>query len=75
MVDEVFRYEQLGAEMERLARIVGLPDVPALPRAKGNTRTDRRPYSEVLSDEDRRRVAEYYNFEIDYLRYDFHSEP
>jgi hypothetical protein len=38
IVDHVIRFENLSAELPRLAERVGLPAVPEMPRAKGGTR-------------------------------------
>jgi hypothetical protein len=52
-VDDVFRYEELGASVERIRERLGLPEPLELPRAKSSERQDRRPYQEVLSAADR----------------------
>lgn len=56
-VDRLCRYESLEEDLEELRLAAGLPDALELPRAKGATRTDRRPYREFYSDADRDRVA------------------
>lgn len=73
-VDHVMRYENLDRELESLRERLGLPEVPALPRAKGGFRKDRRPYQQVLSEEDRERVAHVCRREIAYLGYEFNEE-
>lgn len=56
IVDEVMRFETLQTELARVLEKLGINDPVALPRAKGNWRTDRRHYSTVLGDEARRRI-------------------
>ena len=55
-VDHVGRYEQLEAELDLISQRLGLPEPIQLPpyRAKSRFRRDRRPYQEVLGQEDRR---------------------
>jgi hypothetical protein len=70
-VDEVFRYEDLGGELARLYKRLGAGTPPQLPRAKGNTRSDRRHYSELLGDEERERIARLFAREIAHFGYSF----
>lgn len=62
VVDDVLRYEDLATELERVRSQLGMPDELELPRAKGEYRADRRPYSEVMSateiEEIRRKFAD-----------------
>jgi hypothetical protein len=70
IVDEVWRYEEMWDRLEALAERLGqaLPDAP--PRAKGGHRRDRRPAREVLSPEQRRRIAEDARIEFELLGYE-----
>lgn len=47
-VDFVGRFENLTADLEKIAERLGLPEPLELPRAKGDTRTNRDHYSQVL---------------------------
>jgi len=76
-VDRVIPYEDLGAGLRQVFQELGLPGAPDLPRAKGDHRSDRRPYAELLSDADRavieracsREIAEFgYSFGADTAR-------
>jgi hypothetical protein len=67
----VGRYEDLPAELERFAARVGLPEVPALPRAKGGFRADRRHYSQILGPEERDHIARIFAAEIAAFGYAF----
>jgi hypothetical protein len=71
VVDRVCRYEQLEQELAMLAQRLRLPEVPQLPRAKANTRTDRRHYAELLSAGDSATIARVFAKEIAYLHYEF----
>jgi hypothetical protein len=68
-VDRVCRFERLGEEIKAIASIVGLPEVPVLPRAKGGERRDKRHYREVLSEADRMKVARVFAREIAHFGY------
>jgi hypothetical protein len=71
VVDRVCRYERLDEELALVAERVRLPEVPQPPRAKGETRTDRRHYRELLTEEDRDEIARVFQQEIRYLQYRF----
>lgn len=70
-VDWVIRYDQLSDLLPKLAVRLGLPETPSLPRAKGNVRTDRRPYQEWYRDADRERVARVFHREIEAFGWTF----
>lgn len=70
-VDRLCRYENLAAELEWVRQRIGLPEPLDLPQAKSGYRVDRRPYREVLSDAQRRRIAEAFADEIELLGYEF----
>lgn len=68
-VDRILRFEDLERELEQIRRRLGLPGPLELPRAKGNSRTDRRHYTEVLTAEDRQRISEMFREEIELMGY------
>lgn len=72
VVDRVCRYEDVENELERVcSEQLGLPEKLVLPRAKGGYRGDRRPYREVLGDEDREKIARIFADEIELFGYEF----
>lgn len=71
VLDHVIRYEKLPEEVARLSQRFGLESSMELPRAKGNSRMDRRPYNEVLGPEERAIIASRCATEIDLLGYEF----
>jgi hypothetical protein len=71
VLDHVLRYEKLTDELETLAGTLGLDSSLQLPRAKSDTRKDRRPYSEVLGAEERDIIARRCAREIELLGYEF----
>lgn len=70
IVDEVWRYEEMWQRLAELGRRLGqsIPDVP--PRAKGGHRRDRRPAREVLTSDQRARIAEDASVEFELLGYE-----
>jgi len=70
-VDQLCRYEELGAELQRVWQRLGLPGTPELPRAKGGHRDAKLHYSQVLSAQARERIAEAFADEIAWLGYQF----
>jgi hypothetical protein len=71
VVDRVCRYESLHDELNVIARHTGLPEVPELPRAKGQSRTDARHYRELLSPADHDKIARVFAREIAHFGYEF----
>ncbi len=70
-VDEVARFENLEDDFARIAKRLGLPDVPELPRTKAGFRKDRRPLDEVLTPAMRDRIGEVFAPEIELFGYTF----
>ena len=58
VVDRLMRQETLADDMAAVARTIGIGPLGELPRAKGNSRSDRRPARDILSPEQRRIVYE-----------------
>lgn len=71
VVDHLIRYEDLDAGLARAGEEIGLPEPLSMPgvRAKGNVRVDRRPYRELLDEEERALIARACRREIDLLNY------
>jgi hypothetical protein len=69
VVDRVFLYEDLHQSMEEIAEKLGLPEVPVLSHAKGDTRADRRNYREILAPADIDKIGKVYAREIAYFGY------
>lgn len=70
-VDRILRYESLDAELADVGAVVGLPGPLDLPHAKATHRTDRRPYREVLAEEDRAVIEAVYADELRVFGYTF----
>ena len=70
-VDRVIRFENLADELEQLRQDLGLPDPIDLPRAKSGHRSDKRHYRDMLTPEQRDRIAREFAFEIDTFGYEF----
>lgn len=72
LVDKICRYETLEQDLKEVFAHVGLRWPGAVPRvAKTGYRTDRRPYQEVLTDQQRDRIAIACAKEIALLGYRF----
>ena len=72
-VDRVFRYEDMEEALGQISRRLDLARPLTLPdqRAKGTSRTDRRPYRDVLTEEERDLIADLCAREIRLLGYEF----
>lgn len=70
VVDELWRFEEMWTKLAALAERVGQTVPEAPPRAKGGHRKDRRPAHEVLSADQRRRIAEDARIEFELLGYE-----
>lgn len=64
VVDRVCAFERLREEMQEIAKLIGLPETPDLPRAKANARKDSRSYREVLGEQGRSEIARIFGREI-----------
>ena len=71
MVDEVVCYERLAPGLKAVWEKIGLEGDPEMPRAKGDFRSDRRPYQEVLTAQQADRIRTIFAREIDYFGYSF----
>ncbi len=72
IVDRVIKYESLNEELAQLFEKLNIPFSGELGvRAKSGYRTDRRPYQEVFSEEQRKKVEEVFAKEMALLGYQF----
>jgi hypothetical protein len=71
VVDRVCRFENLEREMDEVARIIGLPAPPDLPKAKAGYRANENSYRAALSQQDREGIASAYAREIAHLGYEW----
>ncbi|MFU8896828.1 MAG: sulfotransferase family 2 domain-containing protein [Gammaproteobacteria bacterium] len=69
VVDRVCRFENLAGELDALRRQWGIAEALELPRLKVQYRRDKRPYHELLSDDDRQYIAELFRDEIALMGY------
>jgi hypothetical protein len=70
MVDHIGRYGHLAAELDEIWTRLGLPELE-LPRAKGQFRGDKRHYRDILTPEERDRIAAVFHREIALLGYEW----
>ena len=70
LVDEVWPHHEMNDRLAKLARRLGVPTPPALPRAKGGYRKDTRPAREVLTKDQRDQIYEGAAFEFELMGYD-----
>ena len=70
-VDHVLRYENLTEEMPVLQEMLGLPEKPEMPHAKGSYRKDRSHYSALIGPRERAFIAQACAREIALLDYSF----
>ncbi len=71
VVDRICRFENIEQELEYVGNLLGFPEKLTLPMAKTSFRKDTRHYREVLSDEDREKIARMFEKEIRLMNYRF----
>lgn len=73
IVDKIFKYEEMEESFEYLRDTLKLPEKIVMPekRYKGWTRKDYSHYTEVLTDEERDRIAKVFNKEIKEFGYEY----
>jgi hypothetical protein len=71
VVDKVFKFEALNDALETIGAHLRLPGKLELVRAKSGYRKDKRNYRDVLSKDDRKRIAALFSDEIELLGYEF----
>lgn len=64
------RQENLEADLGRIAARIGIDTALALPRAKGSTRSDRRPAKEILTAEQKAMICERHRRTFDPMGYE-----
>jgi hypothetical protein len=70
LVDRIIPYESLWSSLGDLARTWGVALPDPLPRSKGGTRQDRRPARDILTRDQRRRIADRCAFEFELMGYE-----
>jgi hypothetical protein len=71
-VDHVYRFEEVGAAMQKLADRLGLPEVPTLSRTKNKTNKNMKGHYKSFYDESTRDyISREYSREIDLMGYEF----
>ncbi len=70
VVDEILRQENLEADLHRVADKLGLKLPPALPKAKGSFRTDRRSAHEILTPAQKKIIYDRHRRTFDLLGYE-----
>jgi hypothetical protein len=70
-VDRVCLYENMEAELETIRQTLGLPNRIEVPHTKSYSRKDRRPYQEIIGQEEREIVARACAREIALFGYTF----
>ena len=70
VVDRVLRFENLSAELEAVRRQLNIPEPLELPRAKARFRKDKRTAGEILTTEEKARIAQIFEKEISLYGYE-----
>ena len=70
-VDKVCRYEYINEELEKIRTMLGIPGKLELPDAKSGFRKDKRHYRDILNEEEKEKIAEIFNDEINLFGYEF----
>ncbi|MEO7654212.1 MAG: hypothetical protein ABIS23_00830 [Sphingomicrobium sp.] len=70
VVDEIWKFEEMWERLAELAARLGKSTPSAPPRAKSAYRKDRRPAAELLTKDQRRRIAEAARIEFELLGFE-----
>ena len=68
-VDKVFLFENIDEAMEEIGKRLKLNETPTLTNAKVGYRKEKKSYREILTEQDRKQIAQIYAREIAYLGY------
>lgn len=71
VVDRICRYENFDEEIEAVCRRLGIPEKIELPRTKSGYRKDKRPYRDILTEEEQAAITDLFNDEINLLGHEF----
>lgn len=74
-VNYVMRYENLEMELDKITKHLNLPGKLILPNAKSHFRKDRRPYREVVGENERKIIDQICAREIEYFGFQFEAGP
>lgn len=71
VVDQIYKYEMMHEALVDLSAKVQFPSVLCLPeyKAKSGFRKDKRPYQQILSDEEAKLIAKVFHREITLMNY------
>jgi len=70
VVDDFIRLETLATDLQRIGKRLGIPIPVDLPRERSDSRADRRPAREILSDQQKEVVWNYCRREFEILGYE-----
>lgn len=70
-VNKVCLYEKLNEELEQVRIQIGLPEKLKLPRAKSSHRKEKRSYSQILDEAQKKQIEEVFSEEISLFGYKF----
>ncbi len=68
-VDKVYKFEQLADSLEDIRQRLNISEELNLPTTKAGSRKDKRSYKEILSDQERDKVAQIFSDEIKLFDY------
>jgi len=69
VVDKIYLREELDKALDEISNRFGFGEKIVLPRAKSDTRKDKRHYSEILNSVEREKIATYFSKEIEIFGY------
>jgi hypothetical protein len=73
VVDEIYKFEDMESALSNVKEVCMITDEIKMPKKKfkGVQRKDRRHYSEVLGDYERKWITKNYSFELEQFNYEF----
>jgi len=71
LVKQLYRYENLEETIRKIFNDLNLTGNPQLPQAKSNLRTDKRPYRDILTLDQKNKISSIFAQEIEWGEYQF----
>ncbi|MGK7954215.1 MAG: sulfotransferase family 2 domain-containing protein [Crocosphaera sp.] len=71
VVDRICRFENLSEDLSSVCKQLGIQEELELPRAKSSYRKDKRSYRDILGQQEKMMISEFFQKELNLLGYEF----